>query len=156
MMRTVRREANYPSPVGDLVLVEEDGWLTALRWGRSDAPAASPLLDEARRQLDEYFAQTRRLFTLPLAPRATPFQHAFNEALSAIRWGETRSYGQIARALEASPQAVGRACAANPLPIILPCHRVLAEDGLGGYSGAGGIETKVFLLRLESAAGLLI
>ncbi|MCB1350992.1 MAG: MGMT family protein, partial [Maritimibacter sp.] len=68
----------------------------------------------------------------------------------------TRTYGEIAADLGASAQAVGNACGANPIPILIPCHRVLGATGLGGYSGAGGIETKVALLRLEGAGGLLI
>lgn len=151
-----RIETDYSSPVGELVVVEEDGWLTELRWGRARHPSGSDLLDEARAQLDAYFAGRLRLFNLPMAPRASAFQHGYNEALAAIRFGETRTYGQLAKALEVTPQAIGQACGANPIPIILPCHRVLATGGLGGYSGAGGIETKVALLRLEGAGGLLI
>lgn len=151
-----RIEADFDSPVGELVLVEEDGWLTELRWGRARHPSGSALLDEARAQLAAYFDGRLKLFSIPLAPRASPFQHCYNEALAAIRWGETRTYAQLARALEVTPQAIGQACAANPIPIILPCHRVLATGGLGGYSGAGGIETKVALLKLEGAGGLLI
>ena len=74
----------------------------------------------------------------------------------AIRFGETRTYGQIARQLGATAQAVGQACGANPIPILIPCHRVIGADGLGGYSGAHGVETKMALLRHEGAAGLLL
>ncbi|PWE32203.1 cysteine methyltransferase [Maritimibacter sp. 55A14] len=151
------RRAGLETPVGRIVLTEEDGHITALDWGGALADDASPLLDEARRQIDAYFGGTRRAFTLPMAPRSSPFQHLLFEALMAIRFGETRSYGRIARMLDASPQAVGQACGANPIPILIPCHRVLASDGgLGGYSGAGGVETKIALLRHEGAAGLLI
>ncbi len=76
--------------------------------------------------------------------------------MRAIPFGETRTYGEIAAALGASAQAVGTACGANPIATLIPCHRVLGAASLGGYSGAGGIETKVALLRLEGAAGLLI
>ncbi len=74
----------------------------------------------------------------------------------AIPWSETREYGDIARALGVPAQAVGGACGGNSIPVIIPCHRVLGAAGLGGYSGAGGIETKVWLLRHEGAAGLLL
>jgi len=150
-------EAAHDTPVGRLILTEEAGYLTRLRWSDAPAAGASPLLDAARRQLDAYFQADLRRFTLPMAPRSSAFQHYVYEAMMAIRRGETLTYGHIARMLDASPQAVGQACGANPLPILIPCHRVLAADGgLGGYSGAGGVETKVALLRLEGAAGLLI
>ncbi len=150
-------EVAHDTPVGRVILTEEAGYLTRLEWGDRAATGASPLLDEARRQLDGYFLRGLRRFTLPMAPRSSAFQHYVFEAMMAIRRGETLTYGHIARMLDASPQAVGQACGANPLPILIPCHRVLAADGgLGGYSGAGGVETKVALLRLEGAAGLLI
>lgn len=74
----------------------------------------------------------------------------------AIPLGEIRTYGDIAKALGTPAQPVGNACGANPIPVIIPCHRVLAASSLGGFSGMGGIETKVALLRHEGAAGLLI
>ena len=76
--------------------------------------------------------------------------------MRAIPVGHTRTYGDIARDLGVPPQAVGQACGGNPIAIIIPCHRVLGAGGLGGFSGAGGVETKVALLRHEGAAGLLI
>ena len=76
--------------------------------------------------------------------------------MAAIPLGETRSYGQIAAAVGAPAQAVGQACGANPIPIIIPCHRILGARTLGGFSAPGGVETKVALLRHEGAAGLLI
>jgi methylated-DNA-[protein]-cysteine S-methyltransferase len=140
------------------VLTEAQGRIIALDWaeegageGGGEGGGASPLLDTARRQLDEYFAGRRRRFTLPLAPVSTPFQHGFFEALMAIPFGETRTYGELARVLEVPAQAVGQACGANPIPILIPCHRVLGASGPGGYSGRGGVETKLALLRLEGA-----
>ena len=103
-----------------------------------------------------YFAGDLTVFKTPVAPRGSAFQHRFYAALCAIPYGETRTYGELAKALGVSAQAIGQACGANPIAIIIPCHRVLASDGLGGYSGAGGIEAKVALLRLEGAGGLLI
>lgn len=73
-----------------------------------------------------------------------------------IPLGETRTYGDLARDLSVPAQAIGQACGANPIPVIIPCHRILGSSGLGGFSGAGGVETKVWLLRHEGAAGLLI
>lgn len=151
-----RRQRHTDTPVGRLVLTTEDGWLTELTWAVTDRSDSDDTLLRAGGQLQDYFAGSRTSFDLPLAPRASAFQHCYNEALFSIRFGETRSYGDLARALEVSAQTVGQACAANPIPIIIPCHRVLASNGLGGYSGEGGIETKVALLRHEGAAGLLI
>ena len=146
----------YDSPVGPLVVTETDGAITALGWGRAEPGDDTSLLAEARRQLAEYFAGKRTAFDLPLAPEGSAFQRAVCDAMLAIPFGETRTYGEIAADLGASAQAVGNACGANPIPILIPCHRVLGATGLGGYSGAGGIETKVALLRLEGAGGLLI
>ena len=146
----------FASPVGPLIVTEIDGAITALGWGRATPDDETPLLAEARRQLAEYFAGKRTAFDLPLAPEGSAFQRAVCDAMLAIPFGETRTYGEIAADLGASAQAVGNACGANPIPILIPCHRVLAATGLGGYSGAGGIETKIALLRHEGAAGLLI
>jgi len=146
----------FASPVGPLIVTETDGAITALGWGRATPDDETPLLAEARRQLAEYFAGKRTAFDLPLAPEGSAFQRAVCDAMLAIPFGETRTYGEIAADLGASAQAVGNACGANPIPILIPCHRVLGATGLGGYSGAGGIETKVALLRLEGAGGLLI
>jgi methylated-DNA-[protein]-cysteine S-methyltransferase len=144
------------SPVGPLCVTETDGAITALGWGGAGDGEETGLLAEARRQIDAYFAGTRRAFDLPLRVAGSDFQRAVCAAMLAIPFGETRTYGEIAGALGASAQAVGHACGANPIPLIIPCHRVLGAASLGGYSGAGGIETKVALLRLEGAGGLLI
>ncbi len=140
------------SPVGRLSLVEEDGKLASVGWGGHSSPEATPFLREAARQLAAYFAGELRDFDLPLAPAGTPFDLRVWEVMSEIPYGKTRSYGELARDLGALPQAIGQACGRNPLPIIVPCHRVLGRDGgLGGYSGRGGIETKRHLLVLEGA-----
>lgn len=144
------------SPVGRLRVTESDGAITGLGWGGAAEGAETPLIAEARAQLDAYFAGERQAFDLPLRVEGTAFRRDVCAAMRAIPFGETRTYGDIARNLGASAQAVGNACGANPIPILIPCHRVLGAGSLGGYSGAGGIETKVALLRLEGAAGLLI
>lgn len=113
---------------------------------------AQTLLDEASRQIQEYLTGSRTAFDLPLAPQGTPFRRAVWEELERIPRGGTRTYGEIARALgrPRAAQAVGAAVGANPLSIIVPCHRVVGSDGaLTGY--AGGIETKRTLLALEGA-----
>jgi methylated-DNA-[protein]-cysteine S-methyltransferase len=141
------------SPLGRLTFFEEDGRLTALDWyGKRSAGEPTPLLLEARRQLAAYFAGRRRDFDLPLAPAGSPFELRVWQLMSDIPYGETRTYGELARDLAAAPRAVGQACGRNPLPILIPCHRVLAADGrLGGYSGGQGAETKRRLLMLEGA-----
>jgi methylated-DNA-[protein]-cysteine S-methyltransferase len=144
------------TPVGALTVREEGGAIVALDWGRHRAGDGSPVLARALGQLAGYFEGRLRDFDLPLAPRGNPFRQSVLAALRAIPYGETRRYGDLARDLGVSAQAIGQACGANPIPVIIPCHRVLAADGLGGYSGRGGIEAKVALLKLEGAASLLL
>ena len=144
------------SVVGPLGADAEDGGITRLIWGAAGNLTEGPLFDQARDELAAYFAGKLTAFTVPLAPRGNAFQQDFYAALCAIPYGETRTYGDLAADLGVSAQAIGQACGANPIAILIPCHRVLAANGLGGYSGEGGIEAKVALLRLEGAAGLLI
>src|SRR5579883_257531 len=140
------------SPVGRLTIFEEDGKLTALDWGGKSSGQATSLLLEAKRQLTAYFAGRRKMFELPLAPAGSPFELRVWQLMSDIPYGETRSYGELARDLGGVPRAVGQACDRNLLPIIIPCHRVLGAGGaMGGYSGRGGAETKRKLLILEGA-----
>jgi methylated-DNA-[protein]-cysteine S-methyltransferase len=140
------------SPLGRLTIFEQDGVITALVWGDKSAGPATPLLEKAKRQLLAYFAGKRRDFDLPLAPEGTEDEKRVWTAMTAIPFGETRSYGDIAKLTGVNPRLVGQACGRNPLPILLPCHRVTGADGaLVGYSGSGGIETKRKLLQLEGA-----
>ncbi len=140
------------SPIGELTLSEEDGALVALDWGWAPEQSESALLGAARRQLERYFDGDLAPFELPLAPPGSDFQRRVWARLRAIPAGRTLSYGALARELGSAARAVGTACGANPIPIIVPCHRVIAADGgLGGYSGEGGVETKQALLRLEGA-----
>ena len=157
------------SPVGPIELTETDGALTGVRLlgahglsehglsehglgaSATDTPRTA-LLRRAQKQLTEYFAGRRHSFDLPLAPHGTEFQRAVWSQLSNIPFGATSTYGAIARAV-GQPQAaraVGGAIGANPLPIVVPCHRVLAGDRrLTGFSGGDGVPTKVTLLTLE-------
>lgn len=148
------------TPVGPLTLYEANGAITALTWegsGTASDGDESPLLHEAARQLREYFAGTRQDFDLPLAPRGTDFQKAVYRAMQAIPYGETKSYGEIAEALDGCARAVGSACGSNPIPVIIPCHRVLAAGGKpGGFSGLGGLDTKKKLLDLEGSPSWLL
>ena len=140
------------SPVGNLVLTEDGGHIVSLAWGKTADGSAPPVLKKAKRQLEEYFAGERRTFDLPLDPKGTPYMRRIWRALRRIKWGKTMSYGELAVLTESTARIVGQACAKNPVPIIIPCHRVLAKGGaLGGYSGGKGVETKCALLRLEGA-----
>lgn len=143
------------SPFGPLTLHETGGVLTRLDWCASERQVTSAVLDEAARQLAAYFDHRLTSFDLPL-DFGSGLQEQVRRAMAAIPFGETRTYGEIARAIGAPAQAVGQACGANPLPILIPCHRVLGRATLGGFSAPGGVETKVALLRHEGAAGLLI
>lgn len=143
------------SPVGKLRLVAEDGFLTELRFGGE--PVAVPeacgdaeVLEDAERQLAEYFRGERRAFDLPLRLKGTPFQLKDWEALKGIPYGETATYGEIARRIgqPKACRAVGMANNKNPISIIVPCHRVIGSGGkLTGYGG--GLEAKRMLLELE-------
>ena len=141
------------SPIGPLTLVEEDAALTELRFGNETQgllPGDTPLLREAAAQLAEYFSGRRRAFDLPLRPKGTPFQLRCWDALLQIPFGETRSYGQQA-AMIGNPKAcraVGMANHHNPLPVLIPCHRVVGANGsLTGYGG--GLSIKKTLLQIE-------
>ncbi|MCF8466824.1 MAG: methylated-DNA--[protein]-cysteine S-methyltransferase [Sneathiella sp.] len=142
------------SPVGDLTITEEDGEIVSLDWGwvPEKWQNATPLLETAIEQLNQYFDGEIGDFDLPLKPPGTEFQKKVWAEMLKIPAGQTRSYGEIAKILNSAAQPVGSACGANPIPIIIPCHRVLAAGGrMGGYSGDGGLETKKALLRLEKA-----
>jgi methylated-DNA-[protein]-cysteine S-methyltransferase len=147
------------SPIGRLELSSDGKSITHLtieRFGRLPLEAfdenTNRVLEKAARQLDEYFSGRRREFTLPLAARGTAFQHSIWDQLSALAWGEVTSYGELGRGTgrPTAGRAVGGAIGANPIPIIVPCHRVLGSDGrVTGYSGGNGIPTKLWLLEHE-------
>ena len=156
----------YESPVGTLTLVAGTAGLRAVMWpgrdaarmglpGRAVRAGAASTLEAAARQLDEYFAGTRRSFDLPLDLEGTPFQLAAWRALAEIPYAETRSYAEQAARLgrPAAVRAVGAANGRNPLSIVLPCHRVIGSDGaLRGFGG--GLEVKARLLAFEAGARL--
>ncbi len=141
--------------LGWMSLTEKNEAITALTWGRA-GDDDTPLLVEATRQLTSYFQHDLKAFDLPLRPSGGAFQQTVNAAMQAIPYGETREYGEIAEELGSMPQPVGNACGGNSIAIIIPCHRVVASSGLGGFSAPGGVETKIALLRHEGAYSLLI
>jgi methylated-DNA-[protein]-cysteine S-methyltransferase len=141
------------TPIGDVTVSEEDGAIVALDWGWGRDQTETPLLSRARDQLHAYFDSELTAFHLPLAPAGTAYRRAVWQALCDIPYGQTRSYGEVARAAGGSPRSVGQANGCNPIPIVIPCHRVVASNHIGGYSGGEGLATKRFLLQLEGAAG---
>ncbi len=141
------------TPVGMLTIVAGDGGLEAVRFGGEPGAVDErhPVVAATARQLREFFGGERRTFDLPLELSGTPFQRRAWLALAAVPYGTTRSYGEQARLLGApgAARAVGAANGRNPLPIVLPCHRLVGADGsLTGYGG--GLETKRALLDLEA------
>lgn len=152
------------SDVGPLLAEYDDDALLALRfWEQGRHPPAGTRMEPTRAdalgwavagQLREYFAGARRAFDLPLAPEGTEFRRRVWAALREIPYGQTRTYAQVAAAVGCgAARAIGQANRHNPIPIVVPCHRVLAGNGLGGYAGASGdgkeLETKRWLLRHE-------
>lgn len=141
------------SPIGVLTLVEEEGALAEVRFGQrlaGEALCDTPVLLQAAQELDEYFQGKRHDFSVPIAPKGTPFQLKCWTALVQIPYGETRTYAQQAAAIgqPKASRAVGMGNHRNPLPIFIPCHRVIGKNGtLTGY--AGGLEMKEYLLTLE-------
>ncbi len=143
------------TPVGSLTLTEDASAITRVAW--EDGPSeTSPLLKDAAEQITAYFDGTRETFDLPLKVHGSDLQKQVCTAMLEIPFGETRTYGDLAKALGVPAQAIGQACGGNPIPVIIPCHRVLGTGNLGGFSGGTGIETKVALLKHEGAASLLI
>jgi len=137
------------SPLGPVTLHETGGVLVRLTWGERAADR-SPLMDLAAAQLDDWFAGRRGGFDLPL-DWGSGLHAQVRRAMADIPRGETRTYGAIARAIGAPAQAVGQACGANPLPLLIRCHRVTGTNWLGGFSAPGGVETKASLLQMEGA-----
>lgn len=150
----------YATPFGAITLQQRGQALTAMAFGRRKLQGenrSTQLTNRAASQLQEYFAGKRRVFDLPLAPAGTAFQQQVWRALECIPYGQTRSYGEVAASIghAGAARAVGQANNRNPLPIFIPCHRVIAADGsLGGYSFGptkeGGLKIKRFLLDLEA------
>ncbi len=160
-------EVTLPSPFGPLLLRANDNAVTRLTWIMDDGDAddghpritapdksanspSQKLLAGAVQQLEDYFDGKLRDFDLPLAPAGTPFQQRVWHEMAKIPFGETMTYGQLADKSESVARAVGGACGANPIPIIIPCHRVLGGGGkLGGFSGGLGPDSKRALLEHE-------
>jgi methylated-DNA-[protein]-cysteine S-methyltransferase len=143
---------------GRLAVTEAGGAIVAATWSAHPHPGpATPLLRAAADQIASYGRGELTRFDLPLRLSGSAFLVAVCKAMLAIPQGETRTYGDIAADLGQPAQAIGRACGANPIALIVPCHRVLGAGGrLTGYSGGAGVETKLALLRHEGGGGFLI
>ncbi len=141
--------------IGELLVAETGGRITYVTWtggryGNLPTEPQTPLLAEAARQLRAYGAGNLQSFDLPVLPEGSPFQKAVWQQMQAIPYAETRTYGDLAKALDSAARAVGRACGSNPIPVIIPCHRVMGQNGkLTGFSGGDGVATKATLLALE-------
>ncbi len=142
-------KAGVTGPFGPLTVVQDGDLMVGLEWRDGPAPT-TPLLAEACRQLQAYFDRKLFRFDLPF-DWGEGLNAAVRHAMADIPMGETRTYGQIAKLVGAPAQAVGQACGANPLPILIPCHRVTGTAWFGGFSAPGGVETKAALLRHEGA-----
>jgi methylated-DNA-[protein]-cysteine S-methyltransferase len=145
--------ATVPSPIGPLTVEASEGRITIVRFsGRRGAPIDSPELEAAAAQLEQYFSGARRVFDLPLDLRASEFDRRILDAVAEIPYGERISYGELAARFGITGEdvrKVGAAVGRNPLPILIPCHRVVGADGgLVGYGG--GLHRKAQLLALEA------
>ncbi|MEA3276560.1 MAG: methylated-DNA--[protein]-cysteine S-methyltransferase [Pseudomonadota bacterium] len=153
-----RIDAPLATPVGAVAISWEDGALAGVDLEPEPAaPAGADLPGPVAEQLSAYFEDGTRGFDLPVRLCGTPFQLRVWKALRAIPPGHTVTYGQLARELGTSPRAVGGACRANPCPIVVPCHRVVAADGLGGFAGDTSgrkLAVKRWLLRHEGVEGV--
>ncbi len=155
MSRSSHYSVTLKSPVGVIGIVTAEGALCSLDLPAADTATQSPgdgLAKEVMRQLQHYFDDGGTGFNLPLRLSGTDFQRSVWKRLQAIPPGVTRTYGEIARELHSSPRAVGNACRANPVPIVIPCHRVVSANGIGGYGGATSgkrLKIKQWLLEHE-------
>jgi methylated-DNA-[protein]-cysteine S-methyltransferase len=142
--------ASVQTPVGPLTVVERDNAIVSVNWGKAKREDETPLLAAAKAQLDGYFFCGLRKFELPLKPEGTEFDKQVWQAMLDIPYGRTRTYGEVASEIGGTARDVGAACGHNPIPIFIPCHRIVGADGaMVGYSGGAGVESKVALLALE-------
>lgn len=146
---------HFDTPLGLFGVRAARGAIVEAGWRQLQGGPATALLEEAEAQVRAYWAGSLTRFDLPMLV-GDGLVADVCALLSAIPFGETRTYGDLARDLGRPAQAIGQACGRNPIPLIIPCHRVLGANGLGGFSAPGGVESKVALLRHEGAAGLLI
>lgn len=143
--------AAIATPVGRLTVSESGGRVTGISWRKAPEGEMTPTLKEALTQIHDYFEGSRKDFDLPLADAASAAELAVRDAMLAIPAGSTLTYGDIGKQTGLPPQTVGQFCGRNPYPIVVPCHRVVGQAVSGYYSGAGGADTKHWLLAHEGA-----
>lgn len=146
----------FNAPFGSIMLHADEDGLQEIELFPTSTSVTSPppsiILQQLEQQMSDYFSDARAQWDIPLAPKGTDFQQRVWRYMQAIPVGETRSYGEVAKALNSSAQAVGNACRANHFPIIIPCHRIVAKSGLGGFAGqieGNEIAVKQWLLNHE-------
>ena len=150
-------ELVFNSPVGLLALVASGRAITSLEWRKAGSNQKTKTLLLVKKELTQYFSGELTKFTAPLDPSGTAFQIRVWKTIMGIPYGEQWTYSDIANILNSSPRAVGGACGRNPIPVIIPCHRVVGSDGaLTGYTAADGIKTKSFLLEHEERQTCLL
>lgn len=149
------------TPVGALTLRSDGEAITKVSWVDHDKPPPTDepdsLCDLAAEELLAYFSGNLTIFTVPISLKGSDLQTRIWDIMRGIPFGEVLTYGDVAKAVGSEPQAVGTACGQNPIPVIVPCHRIVGAGGkLTGFSGGKGIETKAFLLDHESGQGRLL
>lgn len=143
--------------IGHLGLLLKENQLVGIHFLPTDfsiSESQNPIVTKIITQLQSYFKNANHSFDLPLQLEGTPFQQKVWKKLTEIPMSETRTYGELAKALNTAPRAIGQACRTNPIPIIIPCHRVVANTSLGGYSGQTQgelLQRKKWLLQHENA-----
>lgn len=139
---------SFVSLLGPITIFEEGGKIISLLFSYSEHSDSSPLLEKAKEEIEEYFQGKRKTFDLPLDAKGTEFQKRVWKELLDIRYGETLSYGEIGDRIGTKAyRAIGNACGKNPIPILIPCHRVVGKDNIGGF--ALGLDLKRKLLDME-------
>lgn len=139
---------SFVSLLGPITIFEEGGKIISLLFSYSEHSDSSPLLEKAKEEIEEYFQGKRKTFDLPLDAKGTEFQKRVWKELLDIRYGETLSYGEIGDRIGTKAyRAIGNACGKNPIPILIPCHRVVGKDNIGGF--ALGLDLKRKLLDIE-------
>ena len=139
---------SFVSLLGPITIFEEGGKIVSLLFSYSEYSDSSPLLEKAKEEIEEYFQRKRKTFDLPLDAKGTEFQKRVWKELLDIRYGETLSYGEIGDRIGTKAyRAIGNACGKNPIPILIPCHRVVGKDNIGGFSL--GLDLKRKLLDIE-------
>ena len=139
---------SFVSLLGPITIFEEGGKIISLLFSYSEYSDSSPLLEKAKEEIEEYFQRKRKTFDLPLDAKGTEFQKRVWKELLDIRYGETLSYGEIGDRIGTKAyRAIGNACGKNPIPILIPCHRVVGKDNIGGFSL--GLDLKRKLLDME-------